>query len=180
MADRDGTASTVVVRRAGPGDARAFAVIGVRGWQAAYRGIMPDAFLDALSVEARERAWLERLTAATDEAPAWLASRDGRPVGFLCGGPSRDDDPVPSSVEVYALYVLPEAWRGGVGRALLGAALAFWRGLEIPTATLWVLEANAAARGFYEAQGWKTDGARQEADLGGFAPAEVRYRISLV
>jgi ribosomal protein S18 acetylase RimI-like enzyme len=167
------------LRRAGPADAHAFAVIGVRGWQAAYRGIMPAEFLDTLSVEAREQAWLDRLETASNEAPAWLALRQGQALGFLCGGPPRDDDAPFSSVEVYGLYVLPEAWRGGVGRELLQTALAYWRDCGFETATLWVLEANAAARRFYEALGWQADGARQEVDLGGFAPPEVRYRMAL-
>jgi ribosomal protein S18 acetylase RimI-like enzyme len=171
-------ADNMEIRRAGPADARAFAVIGVRGWQTAYRGIMPDEFLDGLSIEAREQAWLARLEAASDEAPAWIASRQGQALGFLCGGPPRDDAP-PSSVEVYGLYVLPEAWRLGVGRALLDTALAYWQGRGLETALLWVLEANQAARGFYEALGWTPDGGRQEADLGGFAPPEVRYRRAI-
>jgi ribosomal protein S18 acetylase RimI-like enzyme len=167
------------IRRAGPADARAFAEISVRGWQTAYRGIMPDDFLDGLSVDAREAAWRTRLETATDEAPAWIACRAGRAVGFLCGGPPRDEDAPSFAAEVYALYVLPEAWRGGVGRALLEASQEHWRETGLATATLWVLEANERARRFYEALGWRTDGGRQEVDLGGFAPAEVRYRRSL-
>jgi ribosomal protein S18 acetylase RimI-like enzyme len=170
---------TPAIRRADPTDARALAAIGVMGWQTAYRSIMPGPFLDSLSVETRERAWLDRLQAASDAAPAWIATRDGQPLGFLCGGPPRDEDAPPSSAEVYGLYVLPDVGRSGVGRALLETALEHWRRRGIETALLWVFEANAAARRFYEALGWQADGARQEVDLGGFAPPEVRYRRAI-
>jgi GNAT superfamily N-acetyltransferase len=171
-----GPSTALEIRRAGPADARAFAVIGVKGWQAAYRSIMPGPFLDSLSIEARERAWLDRLQSTSDATPAWIAAREGRPLGFLSGGPPRDEDAPRSSAEVYGLYVLPDAWRQGVGRALLETALAHWRGRGLRTALLWVFEANDAGRRFYEALGWQADGARQEVDLDGFASPEVRYR----
>ena len=45
-----------VVRRATQGDATALAQVHVAAWQAAYRGVMTDAFLDGLDV----RQWAER------------------------------------------------------------------------------------------------------------------------
>jgi hypothetical protein len=45
-------------------------------------------------------------------------------------------------------------------------------------ATLWVLDANAQARRFYEAMGFELDGATKEVNLG--APLKaVRYRKKL-
>lgn len=43
-------------------------------------------------------------------------------------------------------------------------------------ATLWVLEANARARRFYERKGWAVDGAAREEEVGGRRVTEVRYR----
>lgn len=46
--------------------------------------------------------------------------------------------------------------------------------------TLWVVEANANARRFYEGQGMQPDGARQEHSIGpGAELQEVRYRTRL-
>lgn len=166
------------VRRAVLTDAHAIAEIGVRGWQAAYRGILPDDFLAGLSVPAREVAWQSMLE--SDEqgmAPAWIAEREGRAIGFVATGPPRDEDvPLPGA-EIYAIYVLPEAWRGGAGRALLATAVDHWRGRHAATLVLWVLEANAAGRAFYEALGWEADGRRQQIDFGAFKAPEVRYRL---
>jgi GNAT superfamily N-acetyltransferase len=98
-------------------------------------------------------------------------------VGFAASGPPRDEDvPLPAA-EVYAIYVLPESWRRGAGRALLEVATDQWLAQGATTLVVWVLEANAPGRAFYEALGWSPDGARQEIDLGGFAVTEVRYRL---
>jgi GNAT superfamily N-acetyltransferase len=109
--------------------------------------------------------------------PAWIAERDGRPVGFVSCGPPRDDDVAPLTAEIFALYVIPGAWRSGVGRALMATAVDHLRARGAETLTLWVLEANARARAFYEAEGWQPDGASQPLDMGGFSVIEVRYRL---
>ncbi|MGD0862833.1 MAG: GNAT family N-acetyltransferase [Candidatus Limnocylindrales bacterium] len=172
-----GTAG-LLIRRAGPTDAGAIARLTITGWKAAYRGILPRDFLDGISVHAREAVWRDRLE--RDEAgrlPAWLAERGGRALGFVSSGPPRDEDvPLPAA-EVYAIYVRPEEWRRGVGQALLETALRHWRDRGVATLVLWVFEANARARAFYEAMGWQPDGARQELELAGESVIEVRYRV---
>ena len=169
--------TSVTVRRATPADAGAIAEIGVRGWQAAYRGIMPADFLAGLSVPAREAAWQSMLSSDADgDAPAWVADRDRETVGFVASGPPRDEDvPLPAA-EVYAIYVLPGEWRGGSGRALLTATVDHWLDRGATSLVLWVLEANSGGRAFYEAMGWQWDGHRKDIDFGGFRTPELRYR----
>jgi ribosomal protein S18 acetylase RimI-like enzyme len=166
------------IRRAGIPDARAIAEIVVAGWQSAYRGLMPDGFLDSLSVAGRETAWREMLARDSEGGlPAWLAQRDGRVVGFVSSGPPRDEDVPLSTAEVYAIYVLPEAWRRGVGQTLLETATGHWRARGIATLVLWVLEGNDRARRFYEAMGWQPDGGRQVLEIAGAKLYEIRYRL---
>ena len=103
-------------------------------------------------------------------------SRAGaRTLGFASTGPSRDE---PGVGELYAIYVDPDEWSRGAGRALIARAeerLAE----EYAEATLWVLEDNPRARRFYEAAGWRTDGARQAVERLGVSPPEIRYRKRL-
>lgn len=73
------------------------------------------------------------------------------------------------------IYVTPNAWGRGGGRHLMDAAQASLKAAGFTTATLWVLEANLRARGFYERQGWAPDGARKLDDRGDF----VRYTTTL-
>ena len=167
-----------MIRRASSPDARSIAEIGVLGWQAAYRGILPDEYLDRLSVDARETAWQMVLEHETSgDTPAWVAQLDGLAIGFLHGGPPRDQDVALPAVEIYAIYVLPDHWRAGAGRALMETALFHWRGRGATVFVLWVLDANATGRSFYEALGWLPDGTRQELEIGGLATTEVRYRL---
>ncbi len=93
-------------------------------------------------------------------------------IGFVSIGPSRDERGVG---ELYAIYVHPDWWGTGAGRALiargeqeLGAAYA--------EATLWVLDDNPRARAFYEAGGWSGDGATKSDERWGVRAPEVRYR----
>ena len=112
-----------------------------------------------------------------DMAPAWIAERGGTAIGFVATGPPRDEDvPLPGA-EIYAIYVLPQEWRSGAGRALLKTAVNHWRERSAATLVLWVLEANSAGRAFYEALGWEADGRSQQIDFGAFSVPEIRYSL---
>ena len=178
--DRMTNSDTLPIRRATVADARTIAQIDVAGWQAAYRGILPDDFLDEMSISAREAALESRLQRDEgDRAPAWIAERGGAAIGFVSSGPPRDEDvPLPAA-EIYAIYVLPDARRSGAGRALLTAAVDDWRARGVTTLTLWVLEGNAPACAFYEATGWRPDGARQQLEIARTSLTEIRYRLAL-
>ncbi len=175
-----GRDASLSVRRAGPADARAIAVISTLGWQRAYRGILPDEFLSGLKAEPRETAWRASLEAEPgDDAPVWVAERGGETIGFVSSGPTRDEDLPSGSIEVYAIYVLPDVWRAGAGRLLLETATRHARKRGATTLTLWVLEENEAARRFYEALGWRHDGGRQMFELRDVGAPELRYRLDL-
>ena len=49
------------VRWATADDAAAIAAVHIASWRAAYRGLLPDAVLDSLSLEARTDHWREWL-----------------------------------------------------------------------------------------------------------------------
>lgn len=83
----------------------------------------------------------------------------------------------PATGEIAVLYVRPDRWRRGIGRALLDAAAAELRDAGCDEAILWVFEANAAGRAFYEALGFRPDGGRQH--MGEVGPPEVRLRAPL-
>jgi ribosomal protein S18 acetylase RimI-like enzyme len=171
--------SDPAIRRAAAADAPAIARVHVASWQVAYRGMVPDALLDELSVERRERGWRERLGRADDGASFTLvAERDGAVAGFCSiAAPSRDGDAGERTAEVAAIYVEPAHWRSGVGATLLGEALDVLRADGFADVTLWVLEANARGRAFYERLGFAADGATQ--DLAELAAREVRLRAAL-
>lgn len=165
------------VRDAVPEDAAAVAAVHVRSWQVAYRGLMPEEFLNGLRAE-------DRMTRYT-----FGDTRPGRPVtmvaiageaicGFVTTGPTRDHDTTEAG-EVYALYVDPSAWRQSVGKILLSEAHKRLQGQDFAEAFLWVLADNEQARSFYQAQGWQPDGHRRQERIGDVSLTEVRYRHHL-
>jgi GNAT superfamily N-acetyltransferase len=172
--------SSVEVRVATVADAEAVADVHVRSWQSAYRGLLPDAYLNALSVERRSEVW-RRILAETDlpRTGAFVLQEGLDVLGFVHIAPTRDDDLPPSTGEVTAIYITPSAWGLGGGRQLLDTAKASLKAAGVTSAALWVLEANLAARRFYERQGWQPDGARKVEDRGDFVLLEIRYTTTL-
>lgn len=81
--------------------------------------------------------------------------------------------------ELYAIYVLSEAWGTGVGRAPNTRLLALLRADCFEEAVLWVLDDNPRARRFYELAGWRLDGGVREDTFLDTPVREVRYRIAL-
>lgn len=152
-----------------PEEARTFDEVRLATWGAAYRGLVPDAFLDGLAVT---DAMTAARTARVDDpgSPLHVAVVDGAVVGIAAAGAPRDDDLGEDTTELGALYVLPEHWGAGIGSALLEAVLAR---RPRPVQVLWVLERNVRSRRFYERCGFAADGTRKLEDLGG-PVAEVR------
>jgi ribosomal protein S18 acetylase RimI-like enzyme len=177
----------MIVRDATVDDATAMTEAHVRAWQVAYRGIMPDRYLDDLSKHMADRVANHRVQIASPDDPRQIrlvAEHDGRVIGFFIAGPSRDDDTATDGTgdgtgEVWAVYIHPDSWRLGAGSALMTEGLERLKAAGFTEATLWVFEGNGRARGFYERHGWRQDGATEIFERGGGQAIEVRYRRPL-
>ncbi len=178
------TPEGVFIRLAGgvqSGDAEAIAAIHLRSWRAAYRAFMPAAYLDSPHHEAAARAdWPCRLAVAGSST--WLALLEGAPVGFARtqAAAPEGDEPVPIGlVHLSHIHLAPEVVGTGVGTALFRHALAE-AAHEASEGALWVYEANARARAFYEAMGWVPDGATLDRSFAWEGPTfsrrMLRYR----
>jgi GNAT superfamily N-acetyltransferase len=146
----DRAAEDIVIRQAIPADWPTIAAIHTSSWRSAYRGLLSERFL-AHEVEAdRERTWQQRFSSANaGRFAVFVADELGRAVGFACLRPES-----PRLVLLDNLHVLPGRTGQRIGRRLLTHA-ARWTVVNAPGAALylWVLEGNAAARGFYRAFG---------------------------
>ncbi len=162
------------VRRARADDAQAIGAVHVDVWRWAYRGQMPDAFLDGLRPDRRAAQWRRWLT--DGELDAWVAEVDGAVVGFAGSGDARDDDLPAGTVELLMINVAQEHAGTGVGGALLAAIDEHWRALGATEAVLWVLPGNARAMATYTHLGWSLDGSSRVRDIGGAPVEEVRMR----
>ena len=159
------------IRTATGTDAEGIARVQERGWQAAYRHVFPAEELDRGGFIQAAR-WRERLDRPPAGWSTFVAERDGTVVGFTSVGPSRDERGIG---ELYAIYVDPDEWSTGTGRALIERAEERLRE-DYTEVTLWVLEDNPRARRFYERAGWSLDGGLKAELRWGVRAPEVRYR----
>jgi GNAT superfamily N-acetyltransferase len=172
----------VELREARRGDEPAVADIHVRAWQEAYRGLIPDEFLDELDPEDRAA----RYTFESDDADApttLVAVQEGEDCGEIILGfatfcRSRDLD-APDHGEVVALYVDPDRYGSGVGRMLMAAARRRLWEAGYADALLWVLDGNDRAARFYEGEGWAPDGATRVEEPYGVVSNVRRFRRPL-
>jgi len=167
-----------VIRPAVPSDAASIATVHIQSWQAAYRGQLPDRYLDELDREFPRRTefWRTHISTPPENTEIWVAEDPTRIVGFLALGPARHVE-AKMIGEIYAIYVDPQAWSQGAGRTLFRHGEDRLRWMVYSQAILWVLESNARARRFYEIAGWAIDGnSKTETVADSIELREVCYR----
>lgn len=167
----------LVIRKATLDDAEGIAVVKVLAWQKAYKGIVPDDELDAMSASKYAAQWRDILTGS--KSVTWIAVADEEVLAFASIGPCRDADLPPGSSELWALYVSPDHWRRGIGGRLWSAMKTAVIPQTAGIVSLLVLAENERARRFYEEQGFQADGTSRVIEIGGRQLLEVRYTQKL-
>ncbi len=163
----------LVIRQPTLDDAFEIARVHAESWQTAYRGIVPDEFLDSIEVD----VWAERHRRNMAEDPAGLVSYvaviESEIVGWALGGPNREEY-LDYAGELFTIYLLPGHLRRGIGRKLIAVVAESLLGLGFESMLVWVLAENWPARKFYEAQGGIYLG-EQAITIGGASLKEVSY-----
>ena len=171
--------ASVIIRTAQVADAQAIARVRVAAWRAAYRGLMPDAYLERANLEAIETEQLRnRLGAIGDRARVSVAESNERVVGYCAYGCDANDELGCLKGAIYDLYAHPQLWYHGVGQQLLAYAVEYFKTQGCSQATLWVYEENIRARRFYERAGWSRDGHREMYKHCDFSRPVLRYRTA--
>ncbi len=151
-----------MIRPARRTDIPALGRVYAESWKCAYRGMLPDFFLDILTSE----------TCAPKPdhiAPdrRLVAEQQGEVVGTVTFARG----------ELQSLYVLPEHWGRGVGHALFQAAVKELEQQGFAGVTLWVQRYNARARAFLERQGMAATGKSRETETAGTYLTEIQYEM---
>jgi len=142
----------ITIRRATPDDAEAIARVRIDGWRRSYKGLVPQAYLDAMSVQASLPMWQRVLDGPSDVVSVFVAEGDGGIVGFGAG--NRLPEPKHGfDSELTAIYLAHEVQRHGLGRRLVGTIAAERASHGATGMIVWVLAGNKPARAFYEALG---------------------------
>jgi ribosomal protein S18 acetylase RimI-like enzyme len=164
---------SVLLRDATVADAEHIAQLHTTSWRRTYRGMMSDAFLDGGALENRRQVWHQRLTASRTDQYVRVAEDASTLVGFICA--FAGEDPVWGSY-IDNLHVAYAYHRGGVGRALMREVGQWLCGVRPDEGVyLYVMEANAQARTFYERLGAANAGTIDLKDPGGGRAPNCRY-----
>lgn len=137
-------------------------------WKTAYRGIIPQAYLDGLA----DNRW--SLILAESPFTSLVMLEDGEYIGTSSFAGARDGE-MAGWGEIISIYLLPAYWGRGYGKILLDAAVSSLKQRGYTDIYLWVLAQNRQARGFYERNGFQFNGDTKTIEIGGKALWEMRY-----
>jgi GNAT superfamily N-acetyltransferase len=144
--------SAAAIRTALATDAPAIAQVRVDAWRTTYKGLIPDTYLAAMTVEESALLWDRVLTAAPNTTNTFVAELDGRVVGFASGlmlaEPKHGFD-----ADLSAVYLDRSVQRAGLGKRLVATVAAAQRSHGATGLLVWVIAGNKGARAFYESLG---------------------------
>lgn len=139
-----------------------------QSWRHAYKGIIPQDFLDSIPKGRWCRAF---------DNPKWhtlIMFDNGKMIGTSSYCASRFEK-FNGMGEIISIYFLPEYCRKGYGKQLLMSAVDKLKAMGFEDVFLWVLEENHNARHFYEKCGFKFSGESYADNIGGKDLVELQY-----
>lgn len=149
-------------------DLNAIGDIYAQSWKNAYKGIVPQQYLDELS----GNNWSSILTLRQNTV--YLLIKRGKYIGVASAGASRDEK-CSGWGEIYSIYLLPEHFGTGSGKILLDYMLKALAENGYKDIFLWTLADNMRARHFYEKCGFTFNGDTEEITIGGAELMMVKY-----
>ena len=149
-------------------DRMAISHIYEEGWRFAYRGIVPQEFLDSIP-GGRWAYCLDRKGVGS-----LVVVEDGQLIGTSSYSQSRWEQ-FSGFGEIISIYMLPQYMGKGYGRRLLEAAVAELEMFGYQDIFLWVLAQNQRARKFYEKCGFTPTEHVMDHEIGGKMLQEVQY-----
>jgi GNAT superfamily N-acetyltransferase len=162
------------IRRAVVSDALAIADVKAESWRASYREFVPQSVLDAMNAESVRRNWLGVKEAELVRCGLVLDGGTAL-LGYSLFGAAIDATHGFTG-QLYEIYLRPSALGQGFGAALFRVAAGHLHDAGHDTMIVWVFEANARARRFYERLGGKQIAdASFVMELGGQKLREVAY-----
>ena len=159
----------ITIRKALPEDAYDYTICHISIWQSAYKGIVPDEYLNSMSneVEKRVEKYTETLTNPGDREYYCVMLSD-KMIGFiiieLCTG------------EIWAIYLSKEYWGSGYGKEMLDFSVSELEKKGHNEISLWVFEDNKRARRFNEKNSFVYNGTKREVNwYGGVPLIQLKY-----
>ena len=137
-------------------------------WKFAYKGIVPQDYLDSIP----PGHWAEYLDREGTGPLITVENNELIGTTSYCGSRS---PAFPDFGEIISIYLLPQYIGKGYGKPLLDAAVGELQGLGFQEIFLWALAENQRARKFYENNGFVQTKHCMEHVIGGKKLLEVQY-----
>ena len=147
--------------------------IYVRSWKSAYRGIVPQEYLDELT----GNKWVGILSG--NQFDSFVILDNDRYIGTSATCKARDEK-MKDWGEIVSLYLLPEYFGKGYAEPLFMYAVNDLLEKGYDQIYLWVLEKNIRAQRFYEKCGFSKTGDTMQMEILGEKLIDVRYVKSYI
>ncbi|WP_149427189.1 MULTISPECIES: GNAT family N-acetyltransferase [Exiguobacterium] len=148
------------IRLATSKDMMAVAKIYVDTWRTTYTGLVPDVYLEQLTVQRAEQKWIQFLNDFSQDTFLYVVLNEkGIIIGFAAAQIHANAGV--RKGELSALYILPEAHGLGIGKKLMETVSVHFLKAEVSSMMVWVMKKNEPGRAFYKRLGGKYIGHRQ-------------------
>jgi RimJ/RimL family protein N-acetyltransferase len=166
----------ITIRKAMINETYEFASCKIEAWQSAYKGIIPDEYLNSMSVEQHAERYKE-----------WMKDQNTEYYFVICNNETAgilvlskcDNEDKPNAGDIIAIYLLKPYWNKGHGRTMMNFAMDRLKQLGYDEVVIWSLEDNIRAKQFYEKFGFVFDGSKVEMNFGELLTA-VRHVVSFI
>lgn len=161
----------IIIRKALPEDAYDYTVCAISSRQSAYKGIVPDEYLDNMLVEKEQQVEKIRKNLTDPDIESYCVIYESKMIGFLAI--------YKRHAEIGAIYLIKDFWGKGYGKEMLDFATNELKSEGHKKIFLWVFEENNRARRFYEKHGFSFDGTKRENDKYGKMLVQLKYTLEL-
>jgi RimJ/RimL family protein N-acetyltransferase len=171
---------TPFIRRARKAlDYKKIGIVHHQSWMETYPNLLPDSYLKKRSEESSIKRWQNILDNERDQSITFiLVDQDENALGFIRGGKARDHYEGLDG-ELYALYVLEDSQKKGLGKKIFEIFKVAMKESGFKAFYLWVLENNLKAQQFYEEMGGEKAWMTKEALFDDLYLKEYLYRWTL-
>jgi ribosomal protein S18 acetylase RimI-like enzyme len=166
----------ITIRAAICADAAAIARVHVKSERGIYPKHLPADFWATQSYDQRKRQWGRTLCTEGSHRFAYVAidNETGQIFGFACGGPQPLKEFAVYQGELYAVFLLEDYHRRGIGRELIVAVAGRLAADGVHSMLVWLSEDNYMARSFYQKLGAHPVQIKTS-DIAGTALSELAY-----
>lgn len=144
-----------MIRNAVKEDSKILSSLIVRGWKAAYRGLIDDNFLDNMDEEDSVDRWESMIESQNEKSQIRVYEEDGKVLGVIKYGEPKDTMNGRFNAEIQILYVEPNMKGKGIGTKLFKYAKDYFLKNNMNNLIIWCLKGNQKSIRFYEKMGGK-------------------------